>query len=134
MKLSPKYYAEAWFQALTEKPADQMSATSQLFLKHVYGHSHGKWLPEIIRLMEQLEHLHNGTTAVKVRSAHPLSAQLLSQAVEQVMPHATTGKTAIIQSVIDPAVIGGVQIETADQRWDLSLRGQLRHLTQTLSH
>jgi len=130
MKLSAKYYAEAWFKALSELSVEQWPETSQLFLNHIYGHSHGKWLPEIIRLITALEHQHNGTTAVKVRSAYPLSESLLNQSVQKVLPN----KKVVVETLIDQRVIGGIQIETADQRWDLSLHGQLRHLTQTLSH
>lgn len=130
MKLTPKQYAEAWFQALTEADAEHFSVTCQLFLKHIYRHGHGKWLPEITRLIEGLEHKKNGTMAVKVRSTHPLPSHLLTSAIQKVLPN----KQVVIQSLIDERVIGGVQIETTDQRWDLSLSGQLRHLTQTLSH
>ncbi|EKD76415.1 MAG: hypothetical protein ACD_43C00121G0004, partial [uncultured bacterium] len=88
-----------------------------------------KLLPEVIRHIEKLEHLKHGTTAVMVRSAHALPEPLISSVIKQLLPQAKP----VIAQIQDATVIGGVQVETINQRWDLSLRGQLRQLTQTLS-
>ncbi len=128
MRLTPKYYAQAWFSVLAESKPEDWNDISKRVLKHIYSHGHVKWLPEIVRLVDVLQHRQNGTVAVTVRSAHALDQDLLNQLVAAVLP---TAKTVIDQQV-DPMVIGGAQIETINQRWDLSVKGQLNQLAHTL--
>ncbi|MBI4406938.1 MAG: F0F1 ATP synthase subunit delta [Candidatus Kerfeldbacteria bacterium] len=130
MRLTPKYYAQAWFAALQEQPAAQWSAISGRALQHIYGHGHVKWLPEIVRLMAQLEHSVAGTMSVTIRTAHPIKSELAHQLVNAVLPAA---KPMITQQVA-AELIGGVQIETEHQRWDASISGQLQRLAHTLTH
>lgn len=130
MKLTARQLATTWFEALIESKPNKWSAISQRLLHYLYARGELRRLPEIIRLIEQLEHHRNRTVAVTVRTAHTLPDQLVHRAVVTVLPS--------IQPIIDqqaaPAVIGGLQIETIDQRFDLSVRGGLRQLSQTLLH
>lgn len=130
MRLTPKYYAQAWFSALQDVPAAQWSEVSQRVLQHVYHHGHVKWLPEIIRLIAQLEHRQHGTVPVTVRAAHSLNQETLEQLVKAVLP---TIQPVITQQ-LDAALLGGVQIETEHQRWDDSVAGQLQRLAQLITH
>lgn len=129
MRLTPKYYAQAWFSALTETEPAKWSEVSQRMLEHIYKHGNVKWLPEIVRLVTNLQHAQAGTTAVTVKTAHELNAQLITQLVQTVLPDAK----AVIEQKIDTRVIGGTQIETTNQRWDLSVKGQLTQLAQSLN-
>lgn len=129
MKLTARHIATAWYEALTTAQPNQWTKISQRLLRYMYTHGQLKLLPEVIRHIEQLEHLKHGTTAVTVRSAHALPETLISNVIKQLLPQTNP----VIAQIQDAAVIGGVQIETINQRWDLSLRGQLRQLTQALS-
>lgn len=128
MRLTPKYYAQAWFAALSESKPEDWSTISQRVLQHVYKHGNVKWLPEIVRLVSALQHKQAGTVPVTVRTARSLDAALLKQLVSAVLPTANT----VIEQQVDTRVIGGAQIETTDQRWDLSIQGQLNQLAHTL--
>jgi F0F1-type ATP synthase delta subunit len=129
MRLTPKYYAQAWFSALNETDSKQWSEVSQRMLEHVYKHGNVKWLPEIVRLVTNLQHEHAGTTAVTVKTAHELDGQLITRLVQAVLPNVK----AVIEQTIDTRVIGGIQIETTNQRWDLSVKGQLTQLAHSLN-
>lgn len=129
MKLAPRHLATAWYQALQNAETTRWPEISQRMLRYLYTHGQLKLLPEVVRQVEVLEHAQRGTTPVTVRSAHPLSDTLMRDVILQLLPQAKP----MIAQIQDDAVIGGVQIETLNQRWDLSLRGQLRQLTQTLS-
>lgn len=130
MRLTPKYYAQAWFAALQEQPTTAWSGISGRALQHIHDHGHVKWLPDIVRSMSQLEHQAAGTIPVTIRTAHPIADSLAQQLVAAVLPTATP----VITQQLSKQMIGGVQIETAHQRWDASVRGQLQRLAQTLTH
>ena len=126
MRLNANYYAQAWFQALQEVSSTQWSDVSQRVLQHIHQHGHVKWLPEIVRRISQLEHTQAGTTAVTIRSAHVLAADFVATLVERYLP---TIKPVITQTV-DTTLIGGVQIETDNLRYNLSVKSQLNQLAQ----
>lgn len=128
MRLTPKYYAQTWFALLTESKPGDWQTLSRRLLQHIYQHGHVKWLPEIVRLVAELQHRQDGTTAVTIRTAHALDAALLEQLVKAVLPTAK----AVIEQQLDARVIGGARIETTNQRWDLSVKGQLNQLAQSL--
>lgn len=130
MKLSPKYYAQAWQSSLAESQPSDWKAISRRYLQHVYHHGHIKWLPEILRLVARLQHEQAGTVAVTVRTAHHFDVKVLQELVATVLP----STKAVIESQVDERLIGGAQIETSNQRWDLSVKGQLNQLAHTLSN
>lgn len=129
MKLSARNLATAWYEALTSATATDWPIISKRLLHYLYEHGQLKLLPEVVRQIEALEHAKNGTISVAVRTAHALPDDLMRDVIRQLLPQAQP----VIAQLKDDTVIGGVQIETLNQRWDLSLRGQLRQLTQTLS-
>lgn len=121
MQITPRNVADAWQEALAESPAQKRKQISTRFLEHLYRSNRLSWLPAIIRALEMRERRTSGIEAVTVTSSHTLPAQLAHKLVKEVMGNA---KTSITQA-IDPELLGGVQIETADNRWDLSLRTRL---------
>ena len=124
MRLTPLYYAQAWYQALHEVPKAQWSDVSRRVLQHIYQHGHVKWLPDITRHVARLQHEQAGTTAVTVRSAHALEADFVESIVKRYLPTVTP----IITQEVDDRLIGGVQIETANLRYNTSVKSQLNQL------
>lgn len=129
MKLSSRQLAAAWHQALTSTPTDQWNTISERMLEYLYKRGELRRLREVIRLMSELEHEHHRTTGVTVRSATTVPSAVLDRVIKKVLPHATP----VITLQPDESIIGGIQIETNDQRFDLSLSGHLHQLTHALT-
>lgn len=129
MKLTSRQLASAWFEALSDAPAEQWPQISERMLEYLYTRGELRRLKEVLRLMAQLEHERHHTTGVTVRSATAVPAAVIEQVVKHVLPNVTP----VITATQDPTVIGGLQIETADQRFDLSIRGHLGQLTHALT-
>lgn len=73
---------------------------------------------------------HRGKVAnATVTSARSLSEQLLKQITAHVKK-ATGSEQVIINEVVDPKVIGGVRIDTANRSWDKTLRRKLTELQE----
>ncbi|MFA6475494.1 MAG: F0F1 ATP synthase subunit delta [Patescibacteria group bacterium] len=129
MKYSARIYAETWFSSLSEAPNSDWAKLSTNYLQHIYRHGHIKWLPEIVRLIAELEHKKNGTTPVVVTTAHNADENLVKQLTDKILPNTTV----VIEQRVDPAMLGGIKLATSNQRWDASVLGHLNHLAHSLS-
>ena len=68
-----------------------------------------------------------GVIVADVTSAHELSADSRS-AIEAFLKVTKGVKQVVLRSSVDQAVIGGVRIDTADERLDATLRARLNQL------
>lgn len=71
-----------------------------------------------------------GYVEVIASSAYPLSAQVKADIVRQVKQLHPTAKHVIVTEVRDPEVIGGVKLDFAGRRLDLSIRTKLNKFKQ----
>lgn len=69
-----------------------------------------------------------GVLLADVASSHDLAADTKA-AVTAYLKHATGAKEVHLRSEVDPGLLGGVRIETPDQRLDSTLRHRLDQLT-----
>lgn len=74
-----------------------------------------------------------GIVEVIAATAHPLTAEAkinIEKTVRSVMP---TAKTVIITERHYPDVVGGVRLEMANERLDLSIRNKLNKFKQSMT-
>jgi F-type H+-transporting ATPase subunit delta len=87
-------------------------------------------LPAIARAYLELADAHTGRVRALVTSAQPLSpaeADRVRRSLEQ-----RTGKKVIMETAVDPALIGGVVARVGDLVLDGSVRTQIAALKQRL--
>jgi F-type H+-transporting ATPase subunit delta len=87
-------------------------------------------LPAIARAYLELADAHTGRVRALVTSAQPLApaeADRVRRSLEQ-----RTGKKVIMETAVDPALIGGVVARVGDLVLDGSVRTQIAALRQTL--
>lgn len=130
MRVTPSYYAQAWFSALLESPRAEWSEVSGRVLQHVYRHGHVKWLPEIVRRVAELEHQQNGTTPVTIRVAHQLDSEFIQTLLQRFLPDVKP----VVEQILEEQLIGGIQIETDTLRYNASVKSQLNQLAHYASH
>ena len=128
MRATAKQYADAWYEQLKDSPADQWDTISNNMLTIIRQDGNMRMLTDILRLAEERQLHDQGKTAVTVRSAYPMDEQEAKEAVASLLPDTE----AVITSVTDPELIGGIQVETKNTRWDMSLRGQLRSISKSI--
>lgn len=129
MKLTPKEYARVLFEALSEvKPSDEDRVIENLTrLLHENGHVH--WIEEIVEEFRFFEESKLGVKQVELRVARDVSAE--KQILEEL--NALLGKNLKIKKRVDEGIVGGVIIQTEDQRIDVSVKKQLRDLKKHLT-
>jgi F0F1-type ATP synthase delta subunit len=71
-----------------------------------------------------------GFVEVIARSVHPISDTVRSDIVMRVKPLFPEAEKVAITEIIDPSVIGGVQIQLADRQLDLSVEAKLNTFKQ----
>jgi len=129
MQLSPQHYAAAWFNLLSQKPKKEWSVVSKKVLRALYQRGHLHWLPEIVNRVEELEAQATGDVPVTVTAPHALSQKEAHALAKEVL--GTDPKT--VTTIVDESLIGGIQVETKNNRWDLSVKSALTDLTKTLT-
>ena len=83
---------------------------------------------EVARLQAE-----QGRLWVSLTTARPLSAKL-TQTIEKYLKTATKAKELEIESKVRPEMIGGILVETADQRLDAPIAARLRRFVQAAAH
>ncbi len=87
-------------------------------------------LPEVGREYVELRDEHLGILRVQATTAYPLDnnqEQALVRSLER-----RTSKTVVLQTQVDPSLIGGIVVRIGDTIIDGSVRGQLLRLRQYL--
>jgi F-type H+-transporting ATPase subunit delta len=87
-------------------------------------------LPAIARAYRELADAHTGRVRARVTSAQPLGDAALDRVRRSL--ERRTGKHVILETVVDPGVIGGVVAQVGDLVLDGSIRTQLAALRQKL--
>lgn len=130
MRISPKHYAQALYEALSEVTSEQRTEVIQNFLHMIHMRGQIKWLSEIVREVEELLRRESGEMHVNVTAAHDIDHKYISNTVQELVGD----ENIVMERQVDNSLLGGLRIETKDKRWDMSVRGQLRALALTLTH
>ena len=128
MKITAKHYAQALYESVKDLSATDRTPVIQKFLATLYSRGELKRLPEILRIVGDMEETDSGVVTVTVATARDMD----TAAMEQVVKTVTGADNPLISQVTDEDLIGGLTVETKDKRWDMSVRGQLRALQHTI--
>jgi F0F1-type ATP synthase delta subunit len=107
-RYTPKQYATALFESLSEKGAN-VDAVVRGFAKMVAGNYDRALMPKILMQLKKLERTKAGKHEVVLTSAKPLEKSVVAQVKQKV------GEKSDIREVIDPSVLGGVKILINDE-------------------
>ena len=128
MKLNAKQYATAWYQQLTTLTETDWPSLSDAMLHEIVRRGDMKLLPEVTRRVQDLYYKEQSLTPVTVTTAQLLPKAVIEQTVEKFFPLSRVALT----TTEDVAMLGGIKVETRNQRWDMSLKRQLEQLANSL--
>jgi F0F1-type ATP synthase delta subunit len=72
----------------------------------------------------------HGYVEILARSAHPLTDTVKQDIEQRVRPLFPDAEKMVVTEIIDPSVVGGVQIRLADRQLDLSVEAKLNTFKQ----
>lgn len=123
MNITPKQYALAWYELISDK-----KDVTKKMLAHLYKTGRMSKLPEILRHLEEIEHRQRGVEHATVTSAREIADKDAQQLAKEILKI----DDVIISKEINPELIAGIQVETKNKRWDLSLKNQLLSLSKQI--
>jgi|APFre7841882724_1041349.scaffolds.fasta_scaffold70952_2 F-type H+-transporting ATPase subunit delta len=129
--LSPLYSAEDLKKTIlgvAEKI--NLSETIKNFLCLLVDKRRIQYFSAILELYEDLTYQISGYVKARVITARPLSAgdfESIKKSLEDI-----TQKKVLLNSVVEPQIIGGVIAEVGDKIFDGSIRNQLQRIGETL--
>jgi F-type H+-transporting ATPase subunit delta len=120
---SPRIGTEEKIALLDRAFSGRMSALGLNFLKVLARHGRLDCLRAIAAVARKLLNELRGRREVLVRTASPLSQPLRQRIVDRL--GAMLGKEVILQTEIDPEMLGGVTVRVGDTVYDGSVSAQL---------
>jgi len=125
MTITPKQYALTWYSLLQDKKASK--EINKKMLTHLYKTGRLSKLAEILRRLERIEESEQGIEHATVTSAYEMTDSQAQKLAKEILKTKVT-----VSKEINTDLIGGVQIETKNKRWDLSIKNQLLSLSKQL--
>lgn len=126
----PKVPAQRKEQAIRQALASKVLPTSLNLALLVVQRQLVEAMPNIARELAQLVLDYKNQAVAEVTTAAPMDEQQLSR-VRQALEH-KTGKTILMQTKVQPEILGGVVARVGDQVIDGSIRHRLAVLKQQL--
>lgn len=126
MQVTAKQHARRWSDTLKRTPAKDWDAVSDRFLRSLQAQADHAMIEQIQVEMAVL--LKGSALPVHITSARPLSKDAQADVLKQLFG---SQKTLVTQAV-DPNLIGGAVVRTADEQWDLSVKYQLERLKRSI--
>jgi F-type H+-transporting ATPase subunit delta len=124
---SPRFDAEGKGKGLAAV-AGRFGAceTTSKFLGVLAANGRASLLPSVIDAFERLAAERKGLVAAKVTTAAPLTAAQAKSLSATLA--ATIGREPQIETVVDPAILGGIKVRVGSRLYDASLKTKLDSL------
>jgi F-type H+-transporting ATPase subunit delta len=117
-------------RALVEKLSPDLGPLLARFVGLVAERGRLDGLPQMVQALRALVDAHLGRVRARVIVPLPLAAEDLKKVGQGLA--AATRKTIVLQSQVDPSLIGGIVAEVGGVQFDGSLRTQLSRLKNSL--
>ncbi|WP_139491087.1 F0F1 ATP synthase subunit delta [Brevibacillus dissolubilis] len=128
--MHPHIAAAAKKEFVNDAFSKQVSEETSNFLKVLVDNGREADLAGIVATYVQLSNEARGIADAVVTTAKPLSEAELAELAAQFGK--TVNKTLRLQSVVDPAILGGVVVQIGDRLYDGSLKSKLEHFAHQL--
>ena len=123
MDAADRVFARRWHDALRRADPTDWDAVSDRMLRQHHGHAQATHLADIAKAVEQLQN-DEAPLDVTLISARPLEKQVKESLLRKLLGT----RTLAVHEQLDPSLIAGAVVRTADEEWDLSIKHQLERL------
>ena len=129
---NPDVEPDEKLSVLAKARADGWSGLVQAFLRMTLTMGRAESLPGIAEAFRGLVDREQGRLRVVVRSAHPLPETALARLRKRL----EAGENRVVQldAVVDPELLGGIQVQLDHRLIDGSVRRALEELRERLAH
>lgn len=132
MKISSIKYAKGLLEALDGAPKDKQDIYLNNFLKILEKNNDGKNLPDIFKEIKKIEQEKSGIKNVTITAAVELSDKTVAE-ISKKLEKIFSSKIEI-RSEADPAILGGIIIESGEEIFDKSLRSYINKFKHLITN
>ena len=111
--------------------AEGMTTSTRNFLKVLVDNDRTEIVDEVLLRFEDLLKEHLGRVEVELTTAVELSDEMLNR-IKYKLGKVLDGKDVVLETRVDPEIIGGAVFSFGGQRVDGSVRGQLQSLRERM--
>ena len=136
MKLTPRIYAEALYEAVKAAPHKEIPKILRRFLLLLRQRRHWAMLPAIMRRFDEVMADVEGLIGVRLTTAREHSAAHEREWIRETLKNLITmekRQRVELAKHIDPSLIGGFTMRVKDLAVDASVKGWLRQLRLRLT-
>ena len=109
---------------------DKLSQITRNLLITMAGNARLVELPKVAATFSQLMMAKRGEVDAKIISAEPLTDAQLKEVQAAMQSQIPKGKSVVIESVTDPSIVGGLQVQIGDQFLDLSVKSRIDEISR----
>jgi F-type H+-transporting ATPase subunit O len=109
---------------------DKLSETTRNLLETLAGNARLNELPKIVKTYAQLMKAKRGEVDAKIISAETLTAAQLKSIQDAMKSQVPAGKSVVLETVTDPSIVGGLQVQIGDQFLDLSVKSRVEEISR----
>ncbi len=131
MKITPKQYAKALYESVEGKDKKEIKVVVKNFAQLLIAHRQENKLDEIIKYFLKIVDEKEGRIKAKVITAKPLDSRMATE-IKKYLINLVNAREVILESKVDPRILGGVIIQYKDKVIDGSLRGRLEKLGEVM--
>lgn len=104
---------------------DKISDVTRNLLVTMAGNARLGDLAKVVETYAQLMKAKRGEIDAKIISAEQLTAAQLKDVQAAMTSQVPKGKSVVIETVVDPSIVGGLQVQIGDQFLDLSVKSRI---------
>lgn len=109
---------------------DKLSPITRNLLVTMAGNARLAELPKVASTFNQLMKAKRGQVDAKIISAEPLTAAQLKEVEAAMQSQVEKGKSVVLTAIIDPSIVGGLQVQIGDQFLDLSVKSRIEEISR----
>jgi ATP synthase F1 delta subunit len=134
MKIKPKQYAIALYEAVKDAPKEKVRDILNNFVKVLEKNNGLRFAPKIIEYFSNYANRMEGTGDLKIKTAEPVGENLI-QKIKKAAPIFLKKefKKINVREEVDPELMGGFILEIDDMVFDASVKNKFKTLTKILN-
>jgi len=134
MKIKPKQYASALYEAIKDVPKEKVRGILDNFIKTLAKNNALRFAPQIIDYFIKYANRAEGVLDLKIKSAEPMKDDLIEK-IKKNAPNILRKdfKKINVKEESDPNLVGGFVLESEDVVFDASIKNKFQTLNKILN-
>jgi len=131
MKITSKQYAQALYESVEGKNKKEIEEAIRNFARLLVVRRETAMVSEIIKYFLEISEKAEAVARAKVKTARPLDKSTAAE-IKKYLMRLLAAKEIILETEIDPGILGGIVIQYKDKVIDGSLRAKLEALREKM--